>query len=80
MPKRPQEAKTYFCSRPSLAGELMEAGYNGKTAVNPYHPERPGWTFEITLPLAQDVALYYQRIGRPVPRVIADFLSDSVMW
>ena len=67
--------KQYFCARPTLAGKLLEEGFKGETTINPYHPERPAWKFDITTSLAFTVAEYYRSINKPIPQIIRDHLQ-----
>ena len=65
----------YFCTRPTLASTLLDAGFKGRQTANPYHPERPAWSFELSTSLASTVAEYYKQIGQAVPKVITDTLK-----
>lgn len=67
--------KTFLCTRPSLAGQLMSSGYKGTPAVNVYHPEMSAWSFDLTMSLAFEVANYYKAIGKQPPKAIREFLK-----
>ena len=69
--------KHYFCTRPSLASILLDAGFQGRQTANPYHPERPAWSFDLSTSLAFTVAEYYQEIGKAAPKVITDLLKAA---
>lgn len=65
----------FFTARPKLASQLLADGFKGAPTVNPYHPERPAWSFPITTSLAFAVAEYYKGIQKPIPNVITEYLN-----
>lgn len=67
--------KNFFCTRPTLASQLLADGFKGETAVNPYHPERPAWNFPLSVSLCFSVAEYYKEIQKPIPNVIKEYLK-----
>lgn len=67
--------KKFFCTRPSLAGQLMSAGFRCEPAPNPYRPELSAWSFDLTMSLAFAVAEYYKGIRKAPPKAIRDYLK-----
>lgn len=66
--------KKYICTRPLLASKLLEDGFTGTRVVNPYHQDRPAWTFDFSVSLAVTVAEYYQSIEEKIPNIIQTYL------
>lgn len=55
--------KHYVCTRPSLAGILMECGYTATQTTNPYDPKRKAWIFKgADARLSAIVSDYYGKI------------------
>lgn len=73
----PQKQRKFFCTRPTLTGELMSAGFTCEPAINPYDPKLSAWSFDLTLPLALFVAQYYKDIRKQAPRAIREFLKTE---
>lgn len=56
-------SKQYVCTRPALAGILMEKGYTATQTTNPYNPKRKAWIFDnADAGLSQVVTAYYTGI------------------
>ena len=66
----PIKDNKYLCTRPMLASELQVKGRRAEKMLNPWHPDRAAWSFEITDELRADVLAYYERIGQDAPRII----------
>lgn len=62
-----QKHLSYFCTRPSLAFQLIAAGHEFKSVQNPWDSIRTAWAFEISPELAETVISYYAAIGRNLP-------------
>lgn len=75
MPQKKQ--KKFFCTRPTLTGELMSAGFVCEPAINPYDPKLSAWSFDMTPSLVQFVAKYYDNIQKTPPKAIRDFLRKE---
>lgn len=67
--------KTFFVTRPTLANQLLDAGFEGLRTKNPYDDSRPAWKFVLTASLAFEISRYYQSIQKPVPQTITKFLQ-----
>ena len=68
-------SKKYFCARPTLASQLLADGHHGEPTTNPFHPERPAWSFDLTTSLAFQVAEFYRSIQKPIPNAIKEHLQ-----
>ena len=62
--------KTYLCTRPRLASELIQAGQTATVTVNPWKPERTAWVFPITPELCSIVTAFFVSLGKPIPATI----------
>ena len=69
--------EVYLCTRPRLAGRLMQAGYRGKVIANPWTPVWSAWEFPKTKPICEIVADYYQEIHEHIPQAVAEFLQQE---
>ena len=61
------EHLSFFCTRPTLAFQLIAAGHGFKTMPNPWDSLRTAWAFEVTPELAKTVINFYNTIGRDLP-------------
>lgn len=68
--------KEFFCSRPRLAALLLAAGFEAKSAVNPW-TGNAAWLFTVSPELAAVVADYYAQIGKQLPAVLLDAIRDG---
>ncbi len=71
----PQKQRKFFCTRPTLTGELMSAGFVCEPAVNPYDPKLSAWSFDMTPSLVKFVVEYYDSIQKTPPRAIREYLK-----
>ncbi len=75
MPQNQQ--RKFFCTRPSLTGQLMSAGFVCEPAINPYDPKLSAWSFDMTPSLVQFVVKYYENIQKTPPKAIRDYLKTE---
>lgn len=61
------EHLSYFCTRPSLAFQLIATGHEFKTVQNPWNSLRTAWAFEVSPELAKTVINFYSTLGRDLP-------------
>ena len=67
--------RTFICTRPTLAADLIAQGYEFKQVANPWNAQYRAWSFPISTGLAAFVANYYGNMGRPAPVSISRFLN-----
>lgn len=60
----------FLCTRPSLAAELQKYGHEATPAVNPWHPERTSWLFDIDRDVIEIVTAFYAERGQQPPAAI----------
>lgn len=64
-------------ARPTVARALQAAGYEIKAIPSVWKPGRIEWEYDLDRVSAEIVKSCYDRIGKPCPRAVAQFLSDQ---
>ena len=66
----------FTCSRPTLATELIDAGYSAEQKTSPWDKQKTLWVFELDDKAVDIVRRHYVRVNRPMPKRIVDFLKS----
>lgn len=68
--------ENYICTRPKLAGLLMQQGFEPELIHNPFNASLSAWLFPMDEDLAAIVGRYYEEVVRkPVPATVEKVLN-----
>ena len=70
---------TFTCGRPTLASELIAAGYTAETKVSPWDEKKTLWLFDLDEKAVAIIRRHYVRANKPLPKVITDFLKRRTL-
>lgn len=73
------QTKTFMCTRPRLAAELISKGYRCTRIPNPFDEGRKAWEVDLKLETALIIQEHYQKAGRSVPKIIMDTIEGEVI-
>lgn len=79
MTKQNKLPRVFTCTRPSLAAELMQAGYEARQTVNPWDPNLRAWVFEIDAVGVDIIKTHYARAGKKPPRSIEQMAKGAAV-
>ncbi len=70
--------KEYLCTRPTLAALMMQQGHTVERIKNPFADvgHEYAWIIDLTDRSAEAIRAYYDQIGKPVPRVVSNFIAE----
>lgn len=64
-------------TRPTVANELLKAGYKVNQIKSIWREDLLAWEFDLDVTSAKIVKDCYKKIGRPAPRAIQLFLKEG---
>lgn len=68
---------TTTTTRPRLANELQNAGYELKQTRSVWNPAQLAWEFTLDRRSAEIVKNFYDQIGKPAPAAVQKFLQEE---
>ena len=71
------ERNTFFCTRSSLARQLIKAGAEAKRTINPYNVDYPAWEFVVDDLVLSIATEYYKNIDKPLPKSLMRAAADG---